>query len=459
MLAAREKVCGEQKKRDAMNKRLCAVCRALLPLLLLLTLLVLTLASCTEAGSEDVYSKEILQENVTRGASSKADSVWECFDEWDFPRFSKSKLSSIESSFRKHFYRELDPPATLATKAAEIFLDKYYDGCATAGIDEVTDALARSYVEALGDDFSYYRTKEEYLSYSTGLSGSFVGIGITARQLEGSERILVASVIEGGGAAEAGVAEGDIIISVDGKSADEIGYQAAINAIGGESGTSVTLGILREGDVLDITVLRRKIDERTVSYKLTDGIGYIKITGFKSNTDEQFKEAVDYMERGGAVGVIYDLRSNGGGYLSTVENMLDYIAPKGVKLVSFSNDYDDDYVAKDKHTFLIPTVVLCNRGTASAAELFTAAVRDLSDMGYMRAITVGEKTFGKGVMQNTYRLTDGSAITMTVAFYNPPSGKNYNGVGISPNIAVERESVSNDTQLERAYEEIRKIII
>lgn len=427
-------------------------------LLLLSALLVFSLTSCTEAGSKTVYSKESLQENVTRGASSELDSVWEHFDEWNFPRFSKSKLSAIERSFEKHFYKQLPSPATHATAAARIFLDEYYDGCADSGVEEVTDALARSYVAALGDDYSYYRTKEEYSSYSTGLSGSFVGIGINVRKAEGSEGIYVSSLIDGGSAAEAGVAVGDIIISVDGKSVEELGYEAAITAIGGKADTSVTLGILRSDTEKEITVLRRKIEERTVSYDLKDGVGYIKITGFKENTDEQFREAVDYMKENEAAGVIYDLRSNGGGYLSTVENMLDCISPEGITLVSFSNDYDDDYVAKDEHTFLIPSVVLCNKGTASAAELFTAGIRDLSSMGYMEAKIVGTATYGKGVMQNTYRLTDGSAITMTVAFYNPPSGENYNGVGITPDVHVERESAAVDDQLERAYEEINELI-
>ena len=163
------------------------------------------------------------------------------------------------------------------------------------------------------------------------------------------------------------------------------------------------------------------------------------------------------MEANGARGIVYDLRNNTGGYLSSVLNALDYIAPKGTTLLSFSNDYKKDEVSKSAHTYLIPTVVLCNGMTASAAEIFVAGIRDIADMGHLDATIVGTKTFGKGIVQSTYTLFDGSTITMTVAYYMPPSGKNYHGEGITPDVTVEA-SETGDAQLDRAMAEIQALL-
>jgi len=431
--------------------------RALL-LLLSLVVLIIAFSGCTTAGSGDVYDKDVLWENVTRGDTCEHDTVWEYLDEWQFPTFSKTKLSAIEKTFGKRYYLPLPTAAEHARQAAEIFLEEFYDKTDLTSTEAVTDALARSYVLALGDDYSFYRTKEEYEAYSSTLSGSFVGIGITV--IKGGEKngIPVISVMKGGGAKEAGILEGDLIIGVGGVPYSELGYDAAIAAIGGDEGTTVEITVLREGTVHRLTVERRKITEETVSYYITDdGIGYIEITSFKSNTAEQFFLAVDYMEENGARAVVYDLRSNGGGYLSAVSRMLDYISPDGVTLVSFSNGYGKANVADDGHELLLPSVVITNGGTASAGELFTAGVRDPADMGYFEATTVGTTTFGKGVMQSTYRLTDGSALTVTVAYYNPPSNENYHGTGITPDVIIEAAKGS-DPQLEGALSEAHKII-
>lgn len=423
-------------------------------ILLLSILLVFALTSCSEAGSEVILSKDELRENATRGIPEDAEYVRDCLDGWQFPLFDGSKMLDVEYVFEKKFYISLPELSTLAARTAEIFLDEYYDTVELGNKDAVTDALLYSYVDAIDDRYSYYRTAEEYEGYKTGLSGNFVGVGITVRQDEESGNILVTEVLEGGGAADAGVLAGDIIVAVDGKYVSDVGYSDAINSVRGEEGTFAVLTVQRDGAKIELSAERRPIVEKSVTYSITDGIGYIRITSFNANTDEQFYEAIDEMERVGVSGVIYDVRSNGGGYLSSVENMLDYIAPKGLTLASFSNGYSDDYVAKDRHTFLIPTVVLVNGSTASAAELFAAGIRDMAAMGYMKATVVGTTTLGKGVMQTTYRLGDGSAVTLTVAYYNPPSGVNYNGVGIIP--AVTEENVAE--QINTAYAEITKLI-
>jgi carboxyl-terminal processing protease len=216
---------------------------------------------------------------------------------------------------------------------------------------------------------------------------------------------------------------------------------------------------LRGDAELEFTITRKKVVEESVSYSIHENkIAYIKISSFKENTVKQFKDAIDDVVENGAVGIIYDLRSNPGGYLSTVVSMISMISPKGATIVSFSNDYGPPVKDSNHSSLELPTVVICNENTASAAELFTAAMRDFGDtFEYFDVTLVGTKTFGKGIMQSTYLFTDDSSITLTVAFYNPPSGINYDGIGITPDVIV-TESESGVAQLEAAYNEISKMI-
>ena len=429
---------------------------------LLLFLLVLTasiLVSCFTGGSEIIYSKNDLTDNIIGETDLKKDSVSEYLDAWSFPLFSASRLSEVEDIFEDHFYKELPSSYEAASLTAARFIDSYYDKTDLSDKEAVTDALITCYVDVVGDKYSVYRTPEEYDDYSFNMSGNTGGIGVTVTQSEDG-LIEVLETTEGGSAAEAGILAGDRICKIDGKTVAELGgYSKATDCITGELDTYVEIGVLRGEEELSFSVIRKVIPQKSVLYAFDEeaGIGYIQIKTFKSNTFEQFREAIDYMEENGARGVIYDLRSNLGGYLSAVEKMLSYIAPKGTTLLTFSNDYSAPYVAKDSHTYLVPSVVLCNGNTASAAEVFTAGIRDVSDMGYFEASIVGTTTRGKGIMQNTYHLSGGASLTLTVAYYNPPSGKNYHEVGIIPDLTVEAVS-GTDAQFEAAYDELCRLL-
>ena len=160
------------------------------------------------------------------------------------------------------------------------------------------------------------------------------------------------------------------------------------------------------------------------------------------------------MKESGAVGIVYDLRGNTGGYLHSVVDILSYIAPEDTTIVSFSGGYSEPETDTNSIEFLLPSVVLCNERTASAAELFTSAMRDFDELyGHLEVTIVGKTTYGKGIMQRPYELGDGSTITMTIAYYNPPSGVNYNGIGITPDVIAE-----SDSQLSTAYAEIHKLV-
>ena len=439
-----------------------AIAKGALSLLLCLILLcsVIPLSACTQYGGTDTPpEKDVLYASVESEEADSLDAISDYFDKWDFPTFSKTKINAVELTLRHYFIKELPSPYEMAKAAAKIFLDEFFDTLSDSGAfdkEKVTDALSSSIVSSMGDDYSFYRTKEEFDDYSSNMSGSFVGIGVTVAKLDTGAGIV--SVIEGSGAEEAGLLAGDVIVSVSGERISDIGYDAALDLIGGEEGSTVVIGVCRGGEEKSFTVVRKRVTENTVRYEInSDKIALITISSFKANTADLFKEAVDSAVRDGARGIIYDVRANPGGYLSAVCDSLAYVSKKGTTLASFSNNYGDPIKDGDSHELSLPTVVIANGQTASAGELFTAAMRDFSDMGYFDVTLVGEATFGKGIMQSTYGFADGSTVTMTVAYYNPPSGENYHGSGVLPDVSVS-ESPDGDAQLERAYIEIEKLI-
>jgi carboxyl-terminal processing protease len=402
----------------------------------------------------------LLLVNLVSCGTAPSDFVTSYLEEMDgIPEFSKSKLKGVEIVYRDYYVYDIPPAEEFSKKVADIYFENFKDEIDPTNASDVTDALIYSYIAAVGDKYSVYRTASEYEDYNTDLSGEFYGIGVVVTYDYVQGTLTVTEVLSGGGASDAGIKVGDLIHKVDGELVSEIGYSKAINMVRGENGTTVKITVLRDGNELEFTVTRKKVVEESVSYSIDENkIAYIKISSFKENTVKQFKDAIDDVVENGAVGIIYDLRSNPGGYLSTVVSMISMISPKGATIVSFSNDYGPPVKDSNHSSLELPTVVICNENTASAAELFTAAMRDFGDtFEYFDVTLVGTKTFGKGIMQSTYLFTDDSSITLTVAFYNPPSGINYDGIGITPDVIV-TESESGDAQLEAAYNEISKMI-
>lgn len=402
----------------------------------------------------------LLLVNLVSCGTAPSDFITSYLEEMDgIPEFSKSKLKGVEIVYRDYYVYDIPPAEEFSKKVADIYFENFKDEIDPANASDVTDALIYSYIAAVGDKYSVYRTASEYENYNTDLSGEFYGIGVVVTYDYVQGTLTVTEVLSGGGASDAGIKVGDLIHKVDGELVSEIGYSKAINKVRGENGTTVKITVLRGDAELEFTITRKKVVEESVSYSIDENkIAYIKISSFKENTVKQFKNAIDDVVENGAVGIIYDLRSNPGGYLSTVVSMISMISPKGATIVSFSNDYGPPVKDSNHSSLELPTVVICNENTASAAELFTAAIRDFGDtFEYFDVTLVGTKTFGKGIMQSTYLFTDDSSITLTVAFYNPPSGINYDGIGITPDVIV-TESESGDSQLEAAYNEISKMI-
>lgn len=340
---------------------------------------------------------------------------------------------------------------------------------ALQGIRTVTDperatgVFIEVYARLLGDYYGYYYPPTDYSDYSDDIAGKYTGIGVSVLLDEDGYAEII-NVFPGSPAEEVGMLPGDVLVAVGGEDFAAIGYQNAIDRIRGAAGTTVSLTVRRDGARLTFTVPRREVTEVTVESRMMDGnIGYIRIISFNERTYQQFVDAHRALDAAGAVSYVFDLRNNPGGTLNAVVAIAEYILPDGpIVHLNYKDDRDDftidsifdivnagymdggERVYYANHAIEKPMVVLANGSTASAGELFTSSLDD-----YGVATVIGDTTYGKGVGQTSfYVATDGSAITMTIFSYDPPTSPNYDGVGITPDIAV---SLSEDAAKKNLY--------
>ena len=442
-----------------------------LVLLLVLSVLFSSLVSCNlfsyVAGDKGEIQDNINGTDDSTPSNKQNDYVLDYLREWGMPLFDKVKFKYFEECFIQLYNYEGGMPDTLshAKKAAELFMENYYDIIDKNDKTDVTDALLDCYVSALDDPYAFYRPPIETEDYMTDMSGKFGGIGVMVEYNDQDETIMVSTVYPGSPAEKAGIKVGDYFYSVDGKTVEELGYTNAVNHVRGEIGTSVTLVMLRGNEYVTVTAIRDEVEEINVAYDIDTekNVGYVQIVAFKENTFPQFREAIDALEAAGVKGIIFDLRNNPGGYVDSVVSVISYLVPDGKPVMSYQYKgyaekvlYSED--EGEDHEINVPCVVICNQYTASAGEIFTAAMRDYRNAGEMSATIVGVNTYGKGIMQSSYYYPlDKSTVTFTVAYYNPPYGGNYHGVGVVPDVVVEIEN-NMDTQIEAAINELQKLI-
>ena len=363
------------------------------------------------------------------------------------------KLNNVESYLEGSFYKELPEEREIAKSITLLFVEYYYDKIDLSDKTEVTDAVLYCLFASIGDPYAYYRSTEEFSAYLESLQGGeeFVGIGVLMNQ----ETLEVLMVYPDSGAAEAGIMPHDIIYGVDGKTVEDTTNEELLNMVRGEIGTTVKVTVKRGGELMDFTVTRKLLTERSVLYDIGENkVGYIQITQFLQDTPTQFKEAVDRCEENGAIALVIDVRYNPGGLLNSVVDVIDYLTPDAPerRIASYTQSGKEHvFYTDDGHSVDLPIAVICNSGTASAGELFTGAMRDYGKEGVMKTVIIGETTYGKGVAQNSYSLYDQSGITFTIGYFNPPSDVNFDGIGVIPDIAVE-EIMGEDAPLEKAYE-------
>ena len=317
---------------------------------------------------------------------------------------------------------------------------------------ELNDGILKGYVAGLDDKYSRYLSADEYIDEQNENAGELIGLGLTLSEDE-SGYIRIDSIIADSPAIESGIQNGDIIISVDGVDVIETGFNEAVEAMNGSEGTSITLTVRRNGVDTDYTFTRRSIELVTVTGELIDGyIGYIKIDGFKQNTPDQFINTLQHLTSNGAKALIFDLRDNPGGLVESVEECLDPLLPEGViAIAEYKDGHSETIVYSDSSELDMPMTVIVNKNTASAAELFAASLRD-----FEKAELVGEKTYGKGVMQITTEMENGGAVVLTVAEYRTTVSECYDKIGLNPDYTVVDDNADDDYDVQ--YYEAMNII-
>lgn len=296
----------------------------------------------------------------------------------------------------------------------------------------LADGVALGMVYALNDPYSAYMSAEEYNKKLDDNEGLDAGIGISICSHPDTSYIYVINVSVGSPADLAGIKAGDSITAVDGTDVLEIGVSAAVEKIRGEIGTDCVLSINRGDETLSLTATRGRYVTTSVFSHMIDSLCYIQITDFNAATVPQFEAAIADATDKGATGLIFDVRGNGGGTLDSVDKILDILLPEGeVVSATYKNGKKEVLFSSDKNEIDLPMTVLCDEGTASAAELFAASIRD-----FEKGKLIGTRTYGKGIMQETFALSDGSAVRLTVAYFNPPSGINFHGKGLTPDIEI-----------------------
>ena len=323
-------------------------------------------------------------------------------------------------------------------------------------IDEesMLEGAIKGYVEGLGDPYTEYLTKEEMEEFTEETNSEYVGIGVYVGNDTVNNTILVVGVMKSSPAEEAGIQIGDVIEKIDGVAYTGKQLDEATKVLKAEEGTTATLTIRRDNEEKELTVVRRKITvQHVASEMLENNIAYIQIDSFDANVASSFEEQITSLINNGATGIIIDLRNNGGGIVDEATGIADLFLDKGETILitksKKENNEEETKSERDPIVKDIPVVILVNEATASASEILAGALKD--NYG---ATIIGKQTYGKGVIQTLYTLTDGSGIKITTEEYYTPNHNQINEVGITPDIEVDITE-NEDTQLQRAIEELK----
>jgi len=294
------------------------------------------------------------------------------------------------------------------------------------------NAAARGMIDALDDRWSYYMSPEEFILHMEQSNNAYVGIGVTISQEEGVDGFVVQVVNEGGPADQAGLQVKDVIVAVDGTSTIGLAASEGRNLVRGEAGTEVLITVLRSGQELTVPIIRQEVQTPVATYEmLPDNVGLIQIVNFDTRCAEETIAAIEALLEQGAARLIFDVRSNPGGYAREMVKVLDYLLPEGDLFRTVDYKGTENVDRSDAAHLDIPMAVLVNADSYSAAEFFAAALRE-----YDAAVVVGEQTSGKGYFQYTYELEDGSGVGLSVGKYYTPRGESLEKVGITPDVVV-----------------------
>ena len=323
---------------------------------------------------------------------------------------------------------------------------------------KIEDAAADAMVNAMGDRWSYYIPAAELPSFLENSENAYVGIGVTVQATDDNSGLMVIAVQPGGPAEEAGVQVGDVIIQVDGESAQDRTVTEISAMIKGEEGTVVSITVLRSGEGLTMSMTRKRMETTVASSKLlNEHVGLVTIQNFDERCADETIAAIKTLLNQGADMLLFDVRNNPGGYVDELTKVLDYLLPEGNLIRTVGTDGSDETVTSDADCVKVPMAVLVNENTYSAAELFAV---DLSEYGVARIF--GQKTSGKGFFQQVFQFSDGSAAGISVGRYYTSQGNNLEGIGLTPDEEIKLDDESeallyngmlepeNDAQLQAA---------
>ncbi len=336
--------------------------------------------------------------------------------------------------------------------------------------EQMLDGALRGVMKSIGDPYARYYTEQEYVTYLEQLDGAYHGIGALIGQPEG-QGVLVLKVYADSPAAAAGLKAGDVLLSVDGALLKDLTMEEIEALFAGEDGTALNVLVLRGAKEQSLSITRGAGVTHRVSHRLLEQrTGYISIDKFTGTAAEEFKESLEDLTDRGMHSLVIDLRDNPGGELAQVTEIADALLGTGVIVTVRGGGETEEVYRSDVGCIQIPLAILVNKNSASASEILAGAVQDSGS-----GVIVGEKTYGKGVVQTTMQLkSNGGWIKLTTAAYYTPGGRNVDGVGIQPDIPVELDqsvqerirlenlslvddiSDSDDAQLLAAVEKVRE---
>lgn len=339
--------------------------------------------------------------------------------DWFFAPYTNSQNSSLS--------RNLD-----FSSVEDVYdlLKQKYDG--TLDARKLEQGLKKGLVNAADDPYTVYLSPDDAKEFSADLNGTFTGIGAELGKRDG--KLVVIAPLSGSPAEKAGLQAGDQIVTVDDKDVSNLSIDEAVGKIRGDVGTEVVLGVIRDGNAVKVPIVRAEINVPSVESKVLAGnVGYIKISRFGDDTTELAKQAAADFKAKQVKGIIVDVRNNGGGLLSSavdvaglwLNNKVVVQEKTGGKVTSTLRTGDNPPLDG------IPTVVLINGGSASASEILAGALHDQK-----AATLLGEKTYGKGSVQELIDLPDGGKLKVTVARWFTPNGKNIDKEGIKPDEVI-----------------------
>ena len=352
-----------------------------------------------------------------------------------------NRLEEVRKTLMTQYYRELDE-------------------------DTLMLGAIRGMTAAVGDPYTFYYTPEELKRSNENSAGTYRGIGVLLQNtVDGS--IEVVRVYPNTPAEQAGLRVGDRIAAVDGtpvSGEDGKSYNDAVNFIRGEQDTWIQLTIVRDGEVLDISVLRGDVSISYISYQILEGnIGYINISQFTGDAASGFQKALETFKAQHVAGLVIDVRNNPGGLLDQVVSICDSLLPTGVIVYIQERDGSREYFYSDEEAYDVPLAVLVNGRSASASEILASAVQALG-----RGTVVGLNTYGKGIVQSLINFKeDGAGMQLTTSSYYDARDRSPQGVGVAPDVEVALEGnaiplepdPTSDNQLAAAIADINRQIV